>query len=250
MNLNQFFGEHPRAALAFSGGVDSAYLLYAAITSGAQVRAYYVKSPFQPQFEYEDARRLADQLGAQMVTIALNVLEDPAVTANGPDRCYFCKRRIFSAIRQAAEADGYSVLLDGTNASDSVADRPGMRALGELSVLSPLRLCGLTKPQIRELSRAAGLFTADKCAYACLATRIPTGTPITAQALARTEKCESYLMQLGFSGFRIRLMGELARLQLPASQLGKLLEQREAILSELKKYYSGVVLDLEVRNEQ
>ena len=180
MNLEDFFREHPKAALAFSGGVDSAYLLYAAVKSGSQVRPYYVKTAFQPQFEYEDALRLTRELEVEMVTIHLNVLEEPAITANPVNRCYYCKQKIFTAIQNAARADGFSLLLDGTNASDQVADRPGMKALQELSVLSPLRLCGLTKTEIRQLSKEAGLFTHDKPAYACLATRNPTGQPITA----------------------------------------------------------------------
>lgn len=250
MNLEDFFREHPKAALAFSGGVDSAYLLYAAVKSGALVRPYYVKTAFQPQFEYEDARRLARELQVEMTTIHLDVLEEPAITANPANRCYYCKQKIFTAILQAAHADGFSLVLDGTNASDQVSDRPGMKALQELSVLSPLRLCGLTKAEIRQLSKEAGLFTHDKPAYACLATRIPTGRTITPGDLERTEICEAYLTQLGFSGFRIRLLGDCAKLQLPASQLQKLMEQREKVLSELKKYYSGVLLDLEVRDEQ
>lgn len=249
MDLQQFFKENPKTAIAFSGGVDSAYLLYAAVQAGAQVRSYYVKTAFQPEFEYQDACRLAKQLGADMVTLRLDVLADEAVTANPANRCYYCKRRIFTAITQAAMADGFTVLLDGTNASDQVSDRPGMKALRELSVLSPLRICGLTKAEIRRLSKEAGLFTHDKPAYACLATRIPAGVPITAQALTRTEICEGYMMELGFSGFRIRLMGEQAKLQLPESQLPLLLEHREAILAKLKQHYSGVLLDLEVRED-
>lgn len=250
MELEAFFRQHPKAALAFSGGVDSAYLLYAAVKSGAQVRPYYVKTAFQPQFEYEDAQRLVRELGVELVTIRLDVLEDEAITANPANRCYYCKRRIFTAIQEAARADGFDLLLDGTNASDQIADRPGMKAIQELSVLSPLRLCGLTKGEIRRRSKEAGLFTYNKPAYACLSTRIPTGTPITAEDLERTERCEAYLMGLGFSGFRIRLLGDRAKLELPASQLEKLMEHREAVVSELKKHYSGVLLDLEVRDEQ
>lgn len=250
MDLKEFFEAHPKAALAFSGGVDSAYLLYAAVKAGAQIRPYYVKTAFQPQFEYEDALRFTRELGVEMVTLPLDVLEEPAITANPANRCYFCKQKIFSAILRAAQADGFSLVLDGTNASDQVSDRPGMKALEELSVLSPLRLCGLTKAEIRRRSKEAGLFTHDKPAYACLATRIPTGRVITAGDLERTERCEAFLMGLGFSGFRIRLLGDCAKLQLPQSQLPRLLEHREAVLTELKKYYSGVLLDLEVRNEQ
>ena len=250
MELQEFFSQHPRVALAFSGGVDSAYLLYAAVQCGAQVRPYYVKTAFQPQFEYEDALRLADQLGVPMQTIHLNPLDDPQVAANPGNRCYYCKRHIFTAITQAAREEGFHLLLDGTNASDRVDDRPGMQALRELEVLSPLRLCGLTKAEIRRRSREAGLFTWDKPAYACLATRIPTGTAITLEDLQRTERCEAFLMELGFSGFRIRLMDGCARLEIPEAQFPMLLAHREAVLERLKKDYTRVLLDLEARHEQ
>lgn len=247
MTLTEFFHENQKAAIAFSGGVDSAYLLYAALQSGADVRAYYVKSAFQPQFELDDARHLAETLSADMRVLDVDILADETVAANPSDRCYHCKRRIFSAIASAAAADGYTLLLDGTNASDDAGDRPGMRALRELSVRSPLRECGLTKPEIRRLSREAGLFTWDKPAYACLATRVPAGEQLTAEKLKNTERAEDFLFSLGFTDFRVRLFNGAARLQLPAEQLPRLLERRAEILSELKKTYSAVVLDLEVR---
>lgn len=249
MTLEEFFTQNPRPALAFSGGVDSAYLLYAAHRAGAEVRAYYVSSAFQPQFELEDAKRLAGSLSVPLTVLSVDILSNRTVTANPSERCYHCKRAIFSAILAAAKADGYAPVLDGTNASDQDADRPGMRALRELGVRSPLRECGLTKPEVRRLSREAGLFTWDKPAYACLATRIPTGTAITRANLERTERAERFLAGLGFTDFRVRLLGGAAKLQLPASQLSALLEQRETILRELKKDYSDVLLDLEVRGE-
>ena len=249
MTLTQFFKDHPKAAVAFSGGVDSAFLLYAAKASGAEVAAYYVKTPFQPKFELEDAEKLARLLSLPMKVLPLDILSLEAVTANPADRCYHCKKAIFTAISQAAAADGYSLLLDGTNASDEEADRPGFRALRELAVLSPLRLCGLTKAEIRRLSREAGLFTHAKPAYACLATRIPTGQAITAQALAATEAAENYLASLGFRDFRVRCSGGQARVQLRESDLPLLLQHRQSVLDTFKQYYSGVVLDLEVRNE-
>lgn len=247
MTLQEFFRENPKAALAFSGGVDSAYLLYAAQQCGAQVRAYYVRTAFQPLFELEDARRLAEQLHADMRELTVDILADDAVRTNPADRCYHCKRLIFSEILREAERDGFSVLMDGTNASDDADDRPGMRALRELSVRSPLRECGLTKAEIRKRSREAGLFTWDKPAYACLATRIPTGVEITADKLERTERAEAYLSALGFQDFRVRISGDAARIQVKETQLALVLEQREAILEELKKAYTDVWLDLEVR---
>lgn len=250
MELEQFFKSNPSAALAFSGGVDSAYLLYAAKKYGADVTAYYVRTPFQPQFEYDDAVKLAEALNMPMRTILMDVLEDPEITANPANRCYYCKRRIFTAILEAAHADGYRLILDGTNASDDASDRPGMVALRELQVRSPLRECNLTKDEIRRLSKEAGLFTHDKPAYACLATRIPTGVTITREALSRTEQAEEYLKNLGFSDFRIRLLGNAARIQLPEGQLPLLLQFRQKILSHLKQSYSSVLLDLEVRSHE
>lgn len=247
MNLPEYFAQTPEAAIAFSGGVDSAYLLYAALQSGARVRAYYVKSAFQPQFELEAAVKLAGQLQADMQIIVADVLAAEIIAANPPDRCYHCKKIIFEAVAEAAGEDGFTVLLDGTNASDEEGDRPGMRALRELSVQSPLRMCGLTKEEIRCLSREAGLFTWDKPAYACLATRIPAGEKITEQKLSATEAAEDYLFGLGFTDFRVRMVGDIARLQLPDSQMNRALEKRKEILQELKKYYRAVLLDLETR---
>ncbi len=249
MELREFFRCHSKVALAFSGGVDSAYLLYAAKESGGEIRAYYVKTAFQPQFEYADAVRLAGELGVEMVTVELDVLSCGKVTENPVDRCYYCKREIFSAIIAAAKKDGFSLVIDGTNASDDASDRPGMRALQELGVRSPLRECGLTKAEIRRRSQEAGLFTHDKPAYACLATRIPTGTPISREMLFHTEQAEEYLKKLGFSDFRIRLMGDAARIQLQERHLPLLLKFRAEILEELKRYYTAVLLDLEVRHE-
>ena len=250
MTLQDFFSENSNVALAFSGGVDSSYLLYAGIQAGANIRAYYVKTAFQPEFEYRDALRLAKELGADLKVLTADVLRIPEVTANPKNRCYFCKQHIFGEITKAAEADGFSVVLDGTNASDDASDRPGMKALQEMQVRSPLRLCGLTKAEIRRLSKEAGLFTWDKPAYACLATRIPSGTPLTAENLGRTERGEDALMALGFSDFRIRTVGNAAKLQLREDQLALALENREKILAILKPDYSDVWLDLEVRHGQ
>ena len=247
MTLYEFFQKVPKAALAFSGGVDSAYLLYAARRCGAQVRAYYVKSAFQPQFELDDATRLATELGVDMRVLEVDVLTAPQITANPADRCYHCKNVIFRTILEAAAEDGFLVLMDGTNASDDAGDRPGMRALRELEVRSPLRECGLKKAEIRQLSKEAGLFTWDKPAYACLATRIPTGETITKEKLQRTERAEDYLFAAGFTDLRVRMMGGAARIQLPEDQLPLLLDKRQAILDEFKKYYNTVLLDLEVR---
>ena len=150
MELQDFFHEHPKAALGFSGGVDSSYLLWAARQCGADVRPYYIKTAFQPEFEFEDAKRLCREIGAELTVLELDALSDPAVAANPADRCYHCKRNLFGTLAARALADGYTLLLDGTNASDDVGDRPGMRALRELSVRSPLRECGLKNDALLE----------------------------------------------------------------------------------------------------
>lgn len=247
MELRDFFQECPKVALGFSGGVDSAYLLYAALDHGAQVRPYFIKTAFQPQFELEDARRLCAQLGVELTVLELDVLQIPGVVENPPDRCYHCKRALFGRLRQQAQADGYTVLIDGTNASDDAGDRPGMRALGELSVRSPLRECGITKAQVRALSKEAGLFTWDKPAYACLATRVPTGEAITPETLRKVEAAEEALFSLGYSDLRVRVFHGAARLQLPGQQLEQAAKEREAISQALAPWFDTVLLDLKER---
>lgn len=247
MTLLAFFKENPKAALGFSGGVDSSYLLYAGVQAGADIHPYYIKTAFQPQFELDDAERLCAQLGVPLTVLELDVLKNEAVTTNPPDRCYHCKTALFGALSTRALDDGYTLLLDGTNASDDAGDRPGMRALKELHVCSPLRECGLTKAEIRRLSREAGLFTWDKPAYACLATRIPSGDAITAEKLLATERAEAFLFSLGLTDFRVRDYRGAARLQFPEAQLNAVLAHRAEILQELKKDYPAVLLDLEVR---
>ncbi len=247
MTLDEFFQKHPRGALAFSGGVDSAYLLWAGLQAGAEVRPYFVKTPFQPRFELEDARRLCTQLDAALTVIEYDILSDSAVASNPPDRCYHCKRRLFSLMKERAEADGLPLLLDGTNASDDGGDRPGMRALRELEVRSPLRECGLTKDRIRALSQQAGLFTWDKPSYACLATRVPSGRAITREDLERVERGEEALASLGFVDFRLRLTAGGARLQVLEGQLPLALERRREILSALREDFEEITLDLNPR---
>ena len=247
MTLQEFFHNNPRAALAFSGGADSAYLLWAAREWAEDVKAYYVHSPFQPAFELADARRLAEELHMPMTVLEADVLSVPGAAANGPDRCYHCKTALFTLLKEAALADGYTLLIDGTNASDDAGDRPGMRALRELAVRSPLRECGITKAEVRTRSRAAGLFTWDKPAYACLATRVPAGETITADILARVEGAEDALFRLGYTDFRVRVFHSAARLQLPRGQMERAVREAEAIQAALKPYFTPILLDLEGR---
>ena len=248
MTLRDFFRENPRVAVALSGGVDSSYLVYAARAAGCDARAYFIKSQFQPDFELADAQRLADSVGVPLTVGTLDVLCDPNIAENPPDRCYFCKAAIFTKLWELAGADGYKVLCDGTNADDDDADRPGMRALRELGVVSPLRDCALSKVNIRLRSKQAGLFTHEKPTYSCLATRIPTGTAITEDMLGKFERAEESLFQMGFSDLRVRLIPPGgARLQLPAGQMDSVLEFREEILEALTPEFDSVMLDLTAR---
>jgi len=243
MTVKEYFEVNNKVAVAFSGGVDSAYLLYAAVKAGADVRAYYVKSAFQPAFEYEDARKLADQINCALSVIEADVLSDKRVKANPPDRCYYCKQHIMSAITEAAESDGYDVVCDGTNASDDADDRPGFKALKEYGIRSPLRECGLTKADIRKASREAGLPTWNKPAYACLATRILTGEIITKEKLLITEKAESIMHDMGFRDFRVRMRGENALIQLTESQLAEAFAREAEIREALSDLYNEVKID-------
>lgn len=243
MTIQDFFEINNKIAIAFSGGVDSAYLLYAAVTAGADVKAYCVRSAFQPDFEFEDAEKTADLIGCSLRVIKVDVLSDERITANPADRCYYCKQHIMSAIREAAKADGYDIVCDGTNASDDAGDRPGFRALEEFGIRSPLRECGLTKDDIRRASKAAGLYTWNKPAYACLATRILSGEKITEEKLDVTEKAEDILSHLGFVDFRARMRGNNALLQFAERQHSEALAREEEIKDALKGLYDEIKID-------
>ena len=243
MRLVDFFAKHPKIALAFSGGVDSSYLLYAAKKAGADVKAYYAKSDFQPEFEFKDAKLLAAELGADMEVIYLDVLADPVIVSNPADRCYTCKKHIMGAIMRRAAKDGYDLIVDGTNASDDLSDRPGVKALMELGVRSPLLEAGLTKDEIRRLSKEAGLFTWDKPAYACLATRILTGEELTFKKLKSVEACEAFMMDMGFRDFRVRVRGKDALIQIKEKDFDLYKENEEWIKDTVREHFRKVELD-------
>jgi uncharacterized protein len=250
MDLKTFFKENPRFAIAFSGGVDSAYLLYAAVEAGCDVKAYYINTSFQPQFELDDAKKFAYLVQAPMTIEKMDVMTDPVIVANPADRCYHCKKAIFTRLWELARADGFEMLCDGTNASDDASVRAGMSALGELGVRSPLRECGLVKPTIRKLSCEAGLFTHDKPSYACLATRVPTGTEITKELLEKVEQAEDALHALGFTDFRIRYFAGAARIQIPDSQFKSVLDRKKKIHDAISPFFEHVFLDLMPRKTE
>ncbi len=247
MNIEDFFAENKKAAVAFSGGVDSTYLLYAATKNGCDVHAYSIDSAFQPRFEKEAAKQLAKELSIPLTVIKAEVLSEENIADNSKERCYFCKKALFGLVREAAGADGYFLLLDGNNASDDASDRPGMRAAEELFVRSPLRECGMTKEEIRKKSKEAGLWTWNKPAYACLATRIPTGRRIEEGLLAKVEEAEEFLMSRGFSDLRVRVIGSAAKLELREEQFEKALSERIEIIEGLAPYFAEILIDLKPR---
>lgn len=235
MTLQEFFEENPVCAVAFSGGVDSAVLLSAAAAYGRKAAAYFVRTVFQPGFELEDARETAGRLGVELRVLEADILAVPEVAANPADRCYYCKRALFTRLLEEAARDGFPVVVDGCNASDDAGDRPGMRALAELGIRSPLRECGIGKAEVRRMAREAGLRVWDKPSYACLATRVPAGTAVSAAALARVERGETELMALGFSDLRLRLRGEDGLLQVREEQL----EMARRLLPEIRERLAG-----------
>lgn len=253
MQLEEFFAEHNKCALAFSGGTDSAYLLYAALQYGCDVRAYYMSSQFQPEFEDQDATRMAEQLGTRLYRVKCDILKEEQIRCNPVDRCYYCKQSLMSAIRQQAKNDGYSCVIDGTNASDKQGDRPGMRALLELGILSPLRMCGITKTEVRRLSKEAGLFTYRKPSYACLATRIAQGHEILEEDLKKVERAEDLLSEMGFRNFRIRLYryaAGAAALETEESQREFAQENLDRIRTVLRPWFQRVVLEEKCREAE
>lgn len=238
-----------RVAVAFSGGVDSTLLLKVACdTLGVgQVVALTAATQLVPRREQDEARDMAAMLGVHHVIVEEDVLRHETVSANRRDRCYHCKRHIFTLFRERLPGLRCEHLLDGTNLDDLGEDRPGLRALSELGVLSPLAESALGKADVRALSRRFGLPTAERPSFACLASRIPFGTPLTAENLARVEKCEDYLQQLGLGNFRVRCHDNLARLELDPSDMALLLneQRRHELVARFSEYgFTYVTLDL------
>lgn len=245
--LKNVLSPYQRLGIAFSGGVDSTLLLKAAadILGKDRVVAFTVKSPYIPTWEYEEASSLAAEMGIQHVLISADI---PDVVRDNPiDRCYLCKRQLFERMLSASRAAGCDVLCDGTNFDDTKDYRPGLRALDELGVFSPLKAAELTKAQIRELSHFYGLPTWDKPPYACLLTRIPYGVTVTEAVLRQIEAAEGILMAHGFRGVRVRHHGNIARIEIAKDEMQKILdlERMNKIHTEIGQLgFDFVTLDM------
>ena len=237
-----------KVAIAFSGGVDSSFLLKAATDAlrPENILALTINSPYIPDWEIEEARMTTGNLGVQHIIVNSPIPEQ--IRNNPKDRCYLCKTFIFNMLAETASQHGFTRLIEGTNFDDTRLHRPGMKALDELGIISPLKETGFSKRQIRSLSKAAKLDTWDKPAYACLLTRIPYDTKIEDETLRRIEKSELYLFELGLRSIRVRVHGDLARIETDRSRFEEIFNNKlfDRISTQLKRYgFTHVTLDLE-----
>jgi pyridinium-3,5-biscarboxylic acid mononucleotide sulfurtransferase len=237
------------AVVAFSAGVDSTFVLAMAVeVLGDRVLAVTATSPSFPQRELAEARLLAQSLGARHEVIDSNEMANPAYTSNPTQRCFHCKTELYGLLRQVADREGYTHILDGANADDADDFRPGRQAARAHGVVSVLQELGFTKLDIRAVSRSLGLSTAEKPAFACLASRFPYGEAITREGLQRVEQAEDVLRDAGFRQFRVRVHGSVARIEVLPTDIPRMLDEslREELVRALKLLgYQYVTLDLQ-----
>jgi uncharacterized protein len=247
--LKNILGNMDSALIAYSGGVDSTFLLKVAYdVMGEKVLAVTANSEVQSENEIKEASDIIADIGARYLVIETNEMQDENYKANAIDRCYHCKKILFSDLIKVAEEQNIDFILEGSNADDLSDYRPGLKAIEELKIRSPLKEADLTKDEIRSLSKSMGLPTWNKPAFACLASRIPYGTEITNDKLRRVDKAEFYLRSLGFYQVRVRDHGDIARIEVLSSEFEKLFSNGliEEITANFKEIgYLYVTLDLE-----
>jgi len=235
------------ALIAFSGGVDSTLLLY--VTHRVlmdRVMAVIAYSPIYPEKEIQEARKLLEDWKIRYCVISSKEMEDECFVSNPPERCYYCKDNLFQDLWSMAHEKGYRHVLDGSNYDDLKDYRPGMEAGNKLQVRSPLQEAGLTKQDIREISRFFYLPTSEKPAMACLASRFPYGVRLEVEQLKQVELAESYLYSLGFQNSRVRHHNRVARIEIPEEEMPRLLQVKDRVVNKLKESgYYYVTLDLQ-----
>ncbi len=233
--------------VAYSSGVDSTFLLKAAHSVlQDNVTAITAVSSFIPEREVNEAKEFCKKEGIKHIIAEMDFSNTDWFKKNPADRCYLCKREIFFFFIQLAQKNNTGQVIEGSNIDDTKDYRPGMKAIGELDVKSPLIEAGLTKDEIRILSKKMGLETHDKPSFACLASRIPYGDEITAKKLKMVEKAEEFLLQAGFKQFRVRVHGDIARIEILPFEFEKLLEIRNVIVTKFKEYgFKYIAMDIE-----
>lgn len=244
--LREILASLGSVVVAYSGGADSALVLSVAHeVLGERAIAFLGDSASLAPDERDDALATAAAIGARVAVVPTAEMDDERYLRNAPDRCYWCKSELHTKTTQFARENGFAAVVDGLNADDDPRDRPGVRAGAERGVRSPLREAGITKDEVRDLSRRRGLPTASKPSAPCLSSRIPHGTPVTEERLAEVAAAERALRALGFRELRVRHHGNLARIEVPAADLDRVVALRDAVLRGVRAAgFAFVVLDL------
>ena len=247
--LKGLIASYGSVLVAFSGGLDSTFLVKVAHdVLGDSAVAFTIVSPLVPSMEREEAARLARTIGVRQIVKRLNPLQDPVLLSNPRDRCFHCKLNLYSEGLKTAAEHNLAVFMDGTTAEDTESDRPGLRAIKELGIRTPLADAGFTREEVRFYSRELGLPTWNKPSQSCLATRIPYGDKLDESTLLRLDQCERSLWELGFSQVRARLHGKILRIEVPVEEMGKFgdADLRKRLVARCRELgFKYITVDLE-----